>query len=240
MLVNCDIGERGPDHATDLELIRWIDIANLACGGHAGDRESVAAFQRLSTKLGVVVSAHLSYPDRENFGRTRIDIPVPELLESLSTQYALLSETETVKFHGALYNESCRNAELAHVLAEWLAGTRCARVITQPGSALALACRDAGITVIAEAFAERRYHLDTRSGVVSLVPRDRAYANIYEVAEAVRQVEGIIRRGEVPVVVDEGETHSQHARLRAETICLHSDSVIAIPLARELSRLIHA
>ena len=63
MLINCDIGERGADHPQDRELMAYIHIANIACGGHAGDETSIEAFRALAEKHEVEVSAHLSYPD---------------------------------------------------------------------------------------------------------------------------------------------------------------------------------
>lgn len=239
ILINCDIGERGPDNETDLELMRWIDIANLACGGHAGDYVSVDAFRRLADKNRVIVTAHLSYPDREGFGRKSLGIPVSDLIASLEDQYALLPGVETVKFHGALYNDSCRNDDLARELAAWLARMQCKRVLTLPGSALDGACRAVGIEVLAEAFAERRYLVDPETGTVSLVGRDRPDASIETVEEAVSQAEMIALRGELNVSSRGGsDTTIRTVPVRADTICIHSDSVIAIPLARKLARLL--
>lgn len=247
LCLNCDIGERGPDHATDRELMRWIDIANIACGGHAGDEASVRAFLELAEEHGVTVAAHLSYPDRENFGRTSMDISLPLLRSSLDEQRALLPETGTVKFHGALYNDSCRRGDLAGVLTEWLLRSGCTTVLTMPESALARACIEAGITVLAEAFAERRYLLNPADGSLSLVGRDRADASIHTVEEAASQAEAIVRRGEVTALVEEAGAFEDTAGgrpatgrtvpLQVDTICIHSDSEIALPLVRELTRM---
>jgi 5-oxoprolinase (ATP-hydrolysing) subunit A len=242
--LNCDMGERGPDHPTDRELMRWIDIANIACGGHAGDEASVRAFLELAREHEVTVTAHLSYPDRENFGRKSMDISPSRLRTSLAEQHALLPEIRTVKFHGALYNESCRRDDLAAVLTDWLLRAGITAVVTMPDSALARTCTQAGITVLAEAFAERRYRLDTSTGSLSLVDRDRADASIHTVDEAVHQAEGIIRRGEVTALVDElsagadmdgRSATGRTVSLQVETICIHSDSAIALPLVRELA-----
>ena len=239
-MVNCDIGERGPRHPVDVELMRWIDIANLACGGHAGDAESAGAFLDLARKQRVAVSAHLSYPDRPNFGRKSMEMDGARLLQSLDGQYALLPRVELVKFHGALYNDSCRDAALADLLADWLRSTPCRTVITAPDSALERACAAVGIAVIREAFAERRYRLDPQSGRLSLVSRDRPYAAISTTEEAVAQVKSILQRGEVHAVVElsDGNTEDRTAPLAAATICVHSDSAIALPLARALREML--
>lgn len=240
ILVNCDIGERGPRHPVDVELMRWIDIANLACGGHAGDAESVRAFLDRAQAEAVTVSAHLSYPDRGNFGRKSLEIADARLLQSLDRQYALLPRIELVKFHGALYNDSCRDAALAGLLADWLRGTPCRTVITAPDSELERACNGAGISVLREAFAERRYQLDPQSGRLFLVSRDRPYATITTTDEAVAQVRSMLEHGEVPAVVElpGGGTECRTAALTPQTVCIHSDSAIALPLAHALREML--
>jgi len=105
----------------------------------------------LAREHEVTVTAHLSYPDRENFGRKSMDISPSRLRTSLAEQHALLPEIRTVKFHGALYNESCRRDDLAAVLTDWLLRAGITAVVTMPDSALARTCTQAGITVLAEA-----------------------------------------------------------------------------------------
>ncbi len=234
--INCDIGERGADHPVDLQLMAWIDIASVACGGHAGDNRSVEAFRGRAEKRGIAVAAHLSYPDRENFGRRSIEIPWAELLESLHRQYALMADVTMVKFHGALYNDSCRHEDLAETLAGWLTETACTTVITAPASTLAQACARAGIAVFTEGFAERRYRLDTEDGSLSLVSRERSWASIHDLQEALGQARRIAGSHTVEAVVEaDGRiVETRTAPLPAQTICIHSDSPIALDLAREL------
>jgi len=237
--INCDIGERGADHPTDRELMGLIHIANIACGGHAGDAESVGAFRRLAEDHGAAVSAHLSYPDTEGFGRRSLDIPGPRLLEALDEQYRLMPDVATVKFHGALYNDSCRDVELADLLADWLQRTVCTAVITAGVSALAEALRKRSIAVVPEAFAERRYTLDPLTGRLALVSRAMENAVIRDCGEAVEQVRRIAECGLVrAVVAPEGRApRYERVPLSAETICIHSDSPIALELARKLAEI---
>lgn len=241
--VNCDIGERGADHPVDRELMGYIHIANLACGGHAGDRESVEAFRALAAENRVEISAHLSYPDRENFGRVSMDIPSGELLESLADQFRLLQDIRLVKLHGALYNDSCRDGDLARLLSSWLREMTVRTVITADRSEMAEACTEQGIEVLSEAFAERRYRYFPETGSLALVNRKMDYASIRDCEEAVEQTEEIVRRGRVKAVVvsredgaapqDGGMTY-RWVPIRAETICIHSDSPISLDLARRL------
>lgn len=235
MKINCDIGERGHDHPVDRSLMELIDIANIACGGHAGDIKSVNAFRELAEKYHVDVSAHLSYPDRENFGRTTIDMSLADLLASLDEQYSLISDVKMVKFHGALYNDCAASSDLAAPLADWLKEKGVARVITQFDSELAKACEARGLKVVAEAFAERRYALDEETGKLSLVKRSLDYASIHELDDAVAHSLEIQKKQQVTGHIDDGKgVRTKKAPLVADTICIHSDSPIAMELAGAL------
>lgn len=228
MILNCDIGERGMDHPVDRELMSWIGLANIACGGHAGDADSVRAFCQLAEDHGVEVSAHLSYPDRKHFGRMSMSLSSRDLADALEEQWQRMPDAGTVKFHGALYNDAWRDVELAGWLAGWLLGHGVNRVVCPPDSELALACGDAGVEVLAEAFVERRY-VRTAQGV-QLVPRSDPLASISEIAPALDQARDLIQRGGVR------DLDGTFQSLQVETLCIHSDA----PLALELAQGVHA
>jgi UPF0271 protein len=232
--INVDIGERGADHPVDRALLECVDIANIACGGHAGDAASVRAFMRRATERGVRAAAHLSYPDPANFGRVSMRLPERQLLDVLDRQYALMAGTATVKFHGALYNDACADRRLAEALAAWLAGNAVSEVITSHDGALAHACRRAGGRVLAEAFAERRYAWSPSTGRLSLVSRAHPHACITDCARAMEQVRSIVERGRVSALVGSGAPSDprREIAIRADTICIHSDSGISLELAR--------
>ena len=235
--INCDIGERGPRHPVDLALMNDIQIANIACGGHAGDPESVAVFMDLAKKNNIQVAAHLSYPDRENFGRLTMEISQTQLLSSLDTQYSLMPADKMVKFHGALYNDSCTDPALAQALTSWLQANEITRIITPAGSKLAQHCRDANIQVVAEAFAERRYTRPPGADTPQLVSRTKDYACIHDCEQAVEQTLNIIRNNRIDLVMEnEDNTVSyESAPMEADTVCVHSDSVISLELVRRLA-----
>jgi 5-oxoprolinase (ATP-hydrolysing) subunit A len=235
--INCDIGERGADHPVDLQLMTLIQIANVACGGHAGDRESVTAFRKLADQNGVKVAAHLSYPDRENFGRQSIDISPENLQAALDDQYQMMPDVKTVKFHGALYNDACVDDQLALNLTEWLLGNGITEVITPFDSLLADSCRKNHILVLAEAFAERRYAWSEETGRLSLVSRKYDFASIHDCDEAVQHAVDIVKNRQVNATIenDAGEIKRKIVPIQAETICIHSDSVIALELAQKLA-----
>jgi UPF0271 protein len=237
MLINCDIGERGPDHAVDRKLMEMIHIANLACGGHAGDSESVKVFRALAEANGVELAAHLSYPDRPNFGRQVLRISEPALLAALDEQLGLLADVRRVKFHGALYNESCRNPDLAEILGHWLEQAEIREILAPAAAEITFSARRRGITVLREAFAERRYEYNEADKRVYLLNRSQINASITDLGEALEQAGEIIKRRRVSISRPY-PSQPLWKEMSADTICVHSDSVIALDLAVGLRRLI--
>jgi len=231
VLLNCDIGERGADNQEDIRLMDYIDIANIACGGHAGDPDTIAVFKKIADEKGIRLSAHLSYPDRKNFGRTSMDLSRGSLFSSLDGQLALLP-VKAIKFHGALYNDSCADAGLAEDLTKWLSGNGIEEIITMPGSELALKCEEAGIRVINEAFAERGYQYVHETGRLHLAPRTAAGAVLSDYKDAAEHSSLIIKSGKVRASLPDGDKGV--FPLKADTLCIHSDSLIALRLAEFL------
>jgi UPF0271 protein len=240
ILLNADIGERGPDQPVDRVLMGLLDIANIACGGHAGDAASVSAFRELAGREGARTAAHLSYPDKDGFGRTTIDLPFDSLRMSLDAQFDLMPDARIVKFHGALYNDSCSDARLASRLCTWLRNRGVMSVITLAGSALAVACTGAGIEVLAEAFAERRYVYSAADRRLLLVSRKSPHASITDLDEAVRAVRTIVEDGRVHAFVDHPGHRNETGMfdIVVDTICIHSDSPIAVDLARAVREIL--
>jgi allophanate hydrolase subunit 2/lactam utilization protein B len=231
-MINCDIGEQGPLHESDRKLMDFIHIANLACEGHAGDRASVEAFRALAGERGVGVAAHLSYPDKANFGRASMEMPEAELLAALDTQLALLPGVRMVKFHGALYNDAWRDARLAETLAGWLMRAGIGTILAPADSELAAAAQRLGITVLREAFADRRYGYDEEGARLRLASRAEPDAAITSAAEALAQAEEIIRRGRVNT--SGNPAAPVWKKIKADTVCIHSDSPIALELAMKM------
>ena len=237
MKVNCDLGERGLNHPVDVELMRYVHIANIACGGHAGDAETAMYYQKLAGTHGVMVTAHLSYPDRENFGRFHLNISDDALCDSLNAQMQAMPGVAAVKFHGALYNDSVINAGLASILAQWAKRHGIDTLLALDDSEMALACRQNGIHVITEAFAERRYTINPGNNRLQLVDRKKDYASIHDCVTAIRQSRDIVFNHQVATFVEtaEGTTVQKPMTIHAETICIHSDAPIALELARGLA-----
>jgi len=238
--INCDIGERGADHPVDIELMQYIGMANIACGGHAGDEVSVEAFMKRAQERGVKVTAHLSYPDRENFGRKTVALSENELLESLDSQFALVPQVKAVKFHGALYNDANVDKGLAKLLVRWMVKRGIEEVITLSDSELVKAAKNSGMGVINEAFAERNYSYDPSKEQLTLVNRAKDYASITDCNEAVKHALRIVKEGRVTAYIegDDGEFTITELPITAETVCIHSDSEIALELAKQLAELL--
>ncbi len=231
--INCDIGERGVAHSADDEIMQYIDIANIAVGGHAGDIESVRYYKNLAKKNSVKISVHLSYPDKENFGRTSLDISYEDLEISLNEQYKLLSDIKTIKLHGALYNDCWTNKELASFIFVWTKSKGINEVITPDNSELALLCEANNIAVIAEVFAERNYQYLTSSQTLKLMPRTNENASIKNCDLAVNHTKEIIEKKAINAFIDEGNQR-KYIPVKSDTICVHSDSIIALELIKKL------
>lgn len=226
--LNADVGE-GMD---DAALMPYLTSANVACGLHAGDPAVMDATVAQALARGVSIGAHPGYPDRENFGRIRMDLP-PEAIEGLVLyQIAALegfvrargARLVHVKPHGALYHAGAESAEIARAIA---AGIRRAgeslTVVAQPGSRLLDAAREAGLPAAKEAFADRRYRADGR-----LVSRADPDALLTDPDEAAAQAVSLARDGFV--IARDGS----RLEIEADTICLHGDTPGAPEIARRI------
>ncbi|HUP46745.1 MAG TPA: LamB/YcsF family protein [Thermoanaerobaculia bacterium] len=211
--LSADLGEAATDEERAVEREIWalIDAANVACGGHAGDEESMREAALAASRLGVVLGAHPSYPDRENFGRKSMVIDGASLSESLGQQIERLRtiaerervKLERVKPHGALYSDAHRDRTLAELIVGAMRRVDPAlAIVASDTSEMAAAARDAGTPVIREAFADRGYRADG-----SLVPRSEPGA-LLSIEEAANQA-GRLVRGEMAIAFD--------------TLCIHAD-----------------
>ncbi len=222
--LNCDMGELPEAIAdgTQEALLRSITSANIACGGHAGDSQTMRTTTLQAMHAGVAVGAHPGYPDRANFGRLELQMPLAVLTDSICEQVRSLAEIAAacgarlvhVKPHGALYNQAVKNRNLAAAIAKGVAAWSKAVVfVGLAGSPMLDAFRQAGFTVAAEAFADRRYQPDG-----TLRSRRFDDALIRDSAAAARQALSIVQRG--VVIAHDGS----EVKLTAQTICIHGDT----------------
>src|SRR6478736_2811829 len=164
--LNADLGEGGSE---DAALLGLVTSANIACGGHAGNEETMRRSIELALASGVAIGAHPGYEDREHFGRIAMVLPLEEITALVRRQVEKLAglaaasgaKLHHVKPHGALYNQAGRDPLLAAAVVEGITRVSPELILyAQPGSALAEAGRTAGMAVCPEGFADRRYRDD--------------------------------------------------------------------------------
>jgi UPF0271 protein len=226
--LSADLAEGAPGED---EIWPMISSANVACGGHVGDDQSMTDAVRRARQYGVHLGAHPSYPDRANFGRKSMAMARPDLRATLVEQITALRAIADgqgvplrhVKPHGALYNDAHKNAELAGVIVEALrAVDPVLAIVCSASSEMAAAARAAGLPVIREAFADRRYNPDG-----SLVTRSVA-GSLLSVEEAVEQAELLAM--EKMVIARDGS----RVPVTFDTICIHADMEHAVERLRAI------
>jgi len=225
--LNADLGEGDP---YDEELLQIVSSANVACGGHAGDAQTMAQTVRSAIANGVAIGAHPGYPDREGFGRQSGFIHGDALYESLTEQVTLLADTAAqmgarlahVKPHGALYNDAVRERDLADIIARVTAETPGEPAfVGMANTELEFAAKRHGLTFIAEAFVDRAYESDG-----TLVSRKEPGAVHEDMAVATTQAARLAEDGRVTA------RNGDEVNVRADTLCIHGDTPGAAEKAR--------
>ncbi|NNE59170.1 MAG: LamB/YcsF family protein [Hellea sp.] len=226
--LNADTGEADTAEwqAVEAAIMGYITSANIACGGHAGDDESMRRTVSLALENNVNIGAHPAYPDRENFGRKPLilgtDISSLELANSITAQISRLAEIASeqggaityVKAHGALYNDAVFDIKLADLIAETVAHIDCGLwLMGAPNSCLTQAAHDHGLKFIAEGFIDRRYTDDGH-----LLSRKEDSAVLKSQTERENQAISLLTQGQV--FTNTGQPLS----LDVDTFCIHSDS----------------
>ncbi|WP_368524908.1 5-oxoprolinase subunit PxpA [Enterobacter asburiae] len=227
--LNADLGEGS---RADAELMTLVTSVNIACGFHAGDAQTMLESVRNAIKNGVAIGAHPSFPDRENFGRTAMDLPPETVYAQVLYQIGALDGMvraqndvmRHVKPHGMLYNQAAKDADLADAIARAVRDCNPQLILVGlAGSELIRAGERLGLTTRQEVFADRGYQPDG-----SLVPRTQAGALITDEGKALAQTLEMVRAGRV-IAVDGTPAHVQ-----ADTVCLHGDGEHALQFARRL------
>jgi 5-oxoprolinase (ATP-hydrolysing) subunit A len=239
--LNCDMGElpQATVDGTQEALMCSLSSVNIACGGHAGDAQTMRKTVEQALRWKLAIGAHPGYPDRAHFGRVAMNLPAESIASSVYGQVCALAEIAEkcgallvhVKAHGALYNQAAGNQEIAAAIATGVARwSREVVLVGLAGSPMLQVFRQAGFPVAAEAFADRRYERDG-----SLRSREFADALISDPTEAGRQALSIVERGTV-IACDGTEVP-----VEAQTICIHSDTPGALEIAAAVARaLCHA
>ena len=232
--LNCDVGESygawkmGDDRA----IMPLVSSSNIASGFHAGDPSTLRATVALAVEHGVAIGAHFSLPDLQGFGRREMKISAQECYDLVLYQagaveaFARAAGTRLhhVKAHGALYNMTARDAELADAVARAVKDLGGGVMLyALAGSAMIDAAARLGVHAVSEVFADRSYQADG-----TLTPRSQPGAVITDESVAVAQALMMVEQGRVrarsgaEIVVDAG------------TICLHGDQPSAVRFAKAL------
>lgn len=229
--INCDLGEGLNNESL---LMPYISSCNIACGGHAGDLETMRAVVKLAKQYQVKIGAHPSFPDKENFGRQIIDMSCADLYTVLRQQIrdlmlVLREEHLTlhhIKPHGALYNLAAVDEKTANVVIEVVKSIAFPVQLYAPyKSVLADVAEKEHITVTYEAFADRNYNND-----LTLVSRTNDNAIIESVDLAFEHVHRMIFKQKVETI------DGVEVEIKADTFCIHGDHPEAVKLAEGLTQ----
>jgi UPF0271 protein len=226
---NSDLGEGA---GTDMALMPLITSANIACGGHAGNENTMRTTIELAMRNKVAIGAHPGYPDRERFGRVAMDISARELIESIRRQIDTLigvasrmgARVTHVKAHGALYNQGERDATTARNIVfgvQAASGGHELVIVAAAGSTMLQEASGMGMKVAREGFVDRAYEPDG-----TLQSRSIAGSVLTDPADAVRQALSFVKDGGVTAV------DGSFLKLAVDTLCLHGDTAGAPDIAR--------
>ncbi|GLQ57665.1 5-oxoprolinase subunit PxpA [Devosia nitrariae] len=227
--LNADLGE---GMGTDEDLLEVVSSASIACGGHAGDAQTMRHILKICKNKGIRAGAHPGYADPKRFGRFRVVMPLDQLMGQIRSQLFLIRwiadevgiPLSYVKLHGALANQTAEELAFAvGIFATVQAMDSKLAVLALDNSQQVRAAKAVGLPLIREAYADRAY---TAKGL--LVPRNEEGAVIDDTDTVIERCLRLARSSEI--VARDGSVLKSAAR----SICLHGDTPGAVDLAREV------
>ena len=230
--INCDLGEKSKHHSNkyDPDLLEIVNSANVACGYHAGDEETMNQVIKISKKNGVSIGAHPSFNDPENFGRERINLNSSEIAKLIMDQYEILQKIAVnhgenvshIKPHGALNNMACEDIELATTLAKTIKGISKDLIYLVPtGSKMEKAAKKLDMKIACEIFADRNYEDDG-----NLVSRKKSHALITDPEQAQKHVLKMVKSQSL-------NCHSgKQIPCEIDSVCIHGDNLSSLETAK--------
>ena len=232
--INCDLGEKSKFHSTknDPELLNIVNSANVACGYHAGDKETMDSVIKISKSNGVSIGAHPSFNDPENFGRKRINLNNLEIRKLIFEQYEILqavaqknNENVThIKPHGALNNMACEDLDLATTLASAINELHKDIIYLVPtGSKMEIAAKKLDMKIACEIFADRNYEDDG-----NLVSRKKANALITDPDEAKKHVFNMVKNQALNCL------SGKQIPCEIDSVCIHGDNESSLLTAKSI------
>ena len=232
--INCDLGEKSKHHSNhnDPKLLDIVNSANVACGYHAGDDQSMNQVIEISKKNNVSIGAHPSFNDPENFGRKRMNLPSLEIRKLIIDQYAILQNIASkhgesvthIKPHGALNNMACEDIELATIIAKAVYEIDKNLIYLVPtGSKMEIAAKKLDMNIACEIFADRNYEDDG-----NLVSRSKPHALITDPEEAKKHVLSMVKNQAI-------NCHSgKQIPCEIDSVCIHGDNESSLATAKSI------
>jgi len=234
--INCDLGEKSKIHSNknDPDLLNIVNSANVACGYHAGDEESMNQVVEISKKNGVSIGAHPSFKDPENFGRKRMNLSSLEIRKLIIDQYEILQKIADkygekvthIKPHGALNNMACEDIELSTIIAKSILEIDKNIIYLVPtGSKMEEAAKKFNMQIACEIFADRNYEDDG-----NLVSRKKSNALIIDPEEAKKHVLSMVKNQAL-------NCHSgKQIPCEIDSVCIHGDNESALATAKSIKQ----
>ena len=234
--INCDLGEKSKHHSNkhDPELLEIVNSANVACGFHAGDEETMNMVVQISKKNGVSIGAHPSFNDPENFGRKRINLSSSEIRKLIIDQYEILQNialkndqiVSHIKPHGALNNMACEDIELSNTLAKAIREIDKDLIYLVPtGSKMEEAANKLNMNIACEIFADRNYEDDG-----NLVSRKKPNALITDPEIAKKHVLSMVQNQAL-------NCHSgKQIPCKIDSVCIHGDNISSLDTAKSIKK----
>ena len=232
--INCDLGEKSKHHSNhnDPKLLDIVNSANIACGYHAGDDQSMNQVVEISKKNQVSIGAHPSFNDPENFGRKRMNLSSSEIRRLIIDQYAILQNIASkhgenvthIKPHGALNNMACEDIELATIIAKAVYEIDKNLIYLVPtGSKMELTAKKLNMNIACEIFADRNYEDDG-----NLVSRSKPHALITDPEVAKKHVLTMVKNQAI-------NCHSgKQIPCEIDSVCIHGDNESSLATAKSI------
>ena len=232
--INCDLGEKSKFHSieNDPELLNIVNSANIACGYHAGDEETMNMVIKISKSNGVSIGAHPSFNDPDNFGRKRINLTSSEINKLITNQYEILQKVAQkhnekvthIKPHGALNNMACENFELANTIAKAINNIDKNIIFLVPtGSQMEIAAKKLNMKIACEIFADRNYEDDG-----NLVSRSKDHALITDPEVAKKHVLSMVKNQALNCY------SGKQMPCEIDSVCIHGDNQSSLATAKSI------
>ena len=238
--INCDLGEKSKNHLNkyDPDLLEIVNSANIACGYHAGDEETMRQIIQISKKNKVSIGAHPSFNDKENFGRNRMNLSDNEIEKLILKQYEILQNVASeydervthIKPHGALNNMACEDMNLAMILAKTIYNLDKDLIYLVPtGSKMEVAAKKFNMKIACEIFADRNYEDDG-----NLVSRKNKNALITDPDQAKQHVLLMVKNQSLNCL------SGKRIPCEINSVCIHGDNKSSLETAKVIKKNLQA